>query len=464
MKQTIAIFLILVSAFNCEMREKSVQETEAIIDRPNIIIVLADDLGYGDLGCQGHPWIKTPNIDRLAREGQRWTSFYAASCVCNPSRAALLTGRLPIRIHGGTTTWADVAAEEETIAELLKSQGYATACIGKWHLGMAAGHHPVDRGFDYFYGLAGSNDAPIAEGIGFERTYDNIKTAPFSAFDIHLYRQREVIEDTVRQDLLTQRYTREAQEWIADHNDQPFLLYLAYNMPHVPIYASANFRNRSRGGLYGDVVEEIDWSVGDIIKWLEQHGLDTNTLVIFTSDNGPWLTYYDLGGSAGPLRDGKITAWEGGFRVPAIFWWPGKIQPGVVHDIGSNVDIAATLSALLNIDLSEDRIYDSEDLSPVLLKRMAGPRKTFFYYGRFPDDIWAARVGAYKLQFRGRNSIGSEEVGWRGYSEVMEFNPPKLYNLQTDISERFDIADRNPEIISAIRNVIHEHRLSMAKN
>ena len=199
--------------YACSDRDSNDFQSKAI-SLPNVIIILADDLGYGDLGCQGHPLIKTPNIDRLASEGQRWTSFYASYFACNPSRAALLTGRLPYRIHEGKSLWASVPSREVTIAELLRKKGYKSACIGKWHLGMDNGKHPNDQGFDYFYGLAGSNDAPIKEGSGFERTYENIRNAPFDVFDIQLFRQKESIEDVVKQDLLTHRYTQEAVKWI----------------------------------------------------------------------------------------------------------------------------------------------------------------------------------------------------------------------------------------------------------
>jgi arylsulfatase A-like enzyme len=455
LKLVIITFLILTGC-KSEINNKDLGKT-------NFIIIIADDLGYGDLSCQGHPLIRTPNIDRLAMEGQRWTSFYASSCVCNPSRAALLTGRLAYRIHGGKAAWGNVPAWENTIAEILKKKDYATACIGKWQLGMEEGEHPNDQGFDYFYGLEGSNDAPFRNETGFKRTLENIRNATFDVFDIALYRQKMIIEDTVHQDLLTQRYTEESVKWIRQHSDAPFFLYLAYNMPHVPIYPSPEFKGHSKAGIYGDVVEEIDWSVGEIVKALKEARLEKNTLVVFTSDNGPWLTYFDLGGSPGPLRDGKFTAWEGGFRVPGIFWWPGTISPAVIDDIGANADFMATVASLAGISLPDDRAYDSYDLSPTLLREEPSNRKEWYYYGIGPDELWAVRVGNYKLHFISRESIGTEEMGWRGYSDNILYESPILFELNTDIRERFNVTDRHLEIVKSIQEVIDQHNTSIAK-
>lgn len=280
-------------------------------DRPNIIIILTDDLGYGDLSIQGHPLIHTPNIDQLAREGQRWTSFYASAPMCGPSREAMMTGRMPIRIHNnGTNHWEQIPNTEITLGELLKTAGYATAYIGKWGIADLAfnyqGAHPGDQGFDYFFGLAHSNDTLLR--AGFNRTYHNIKHASSADFNIPLYRQRDIIEQPVDQPTLTKRYTEESIQWIKSHKDKPFFLYLGHSMPHVPIFPSTAFKGQSKAGLYGDVVEEIDWSVGQVMATLQALGIADNTLVIFSSDNGPWRTYYDLGGSAGLFRDGKLTA------------------------------------------------------------------------------------------------------------------------------------------------------------
>lgn len=232
-------------------------------------------------------------------------------------------------------------------------------------------------------------------------------------------------------------------------------------MPHVPIFASPDFKNRSQAGLYGDVVEEIDWSVGQITSTLEQYGLAENTLFFFSSDNGPWLTYYDLGGCAGPYKDGKITAWEGGFRVPSIFWWPGTIQPRVVTDIGVNIDLIKTIANITNTNLPEDRHFDALDLSPTLLFDNPSPRNQWFYYGQ-PGNLWAARSGNYKLVLESWESLGREEErGWRGYDNHQKHDPPLLFDITTDIAERHNIAHEKPEIIAQIQSTIEEHQKSL---
>lgn len=285
---------------------------------PNIVIILTDDMGYGDLSVQGNPLIQTPHIDQLAREGQRWTSFYASASVCGPSRMALMTGRMPIRIGGtGKNEWISLPDSEITLAELLKQNGYATAYIGKWGLANGdfdyAGGHPNDQGFDFFLGTVNGNYYPWRRG--FELTYENIKRASIADFPIPLYRQRQVVEQPLYQPTTTKRFTEEGIRWMQAQGDKPFFLFLSHNMPHVPLFRSSAFEGHSKAGIYGDVIEEIDWSVGKIVEALHNMGVAENTLVIFTSDNGPWREVFDLGGSAGPLRGGKGSAWEGGFRL-----------------------------------------------------------------------------------------------------------------------------------------------------
>ena len=431
---------------------------------PNIVLVLADDLGYGDLSVQGHPVIRTPIIDRIAAEGQRWTSFYASAPLCNPSRVALVTGRMPIRIHkDGKNAWANMPNDEATMAEMLSERGYATAYVGKWGLSSRFdydGSHPNDQGFDDFYGLVGSNDAPLR--AGFERTYENIKNSKSADFPISLYRQREAIETPAYQPTLTKRYTEESVRWMREHSESPFFLFLGHSMPHVPIFRSPEFEGRSNAGLYGDVIEEIDWSMGQLVHALEELGVAENTLLWFSSDNGPWRTYFDLGGSPGPLRDGKITAWEGGFRVPGIFWWPGTIAPAVINGIGVNVDLMATIAALAGAAMPAGRLFDSVDLSPTLIRGEPSPRQEWFYYGQ-PGNLWAARVGQHKLVFESWESLGTEkQIGWRGYANHQTHNPPMLFDLSTDVNERWNIAERNPEVIGTIRRAIKRHRERLA--
>ena len=431
---------------------------------PNVVIILCDDLGYGDLSCQGHPVIRTPNIDRLARDGQRWTTFYASAPLCNTSRVAMLTGRLPIRIHkSGRNRWQTMPKSEVTIAELLKQKDYATGYVGKWGVSNfeATGAHPNDQGFDYYFGLVGSNDTSVREN--FRRTYEGVRNSTSEDFLISLYRQREAIESPADQTTLTKRYTEESVRWVERQTEtgKPFLLFLSHTMPHVPIFCSPEFRGHSTAGLYGDVIEEIDWSVGRIIGVLKERNVADNTLVFFSSDNGPWLTYYDLGGSSGPLRDGKLTSWEGGFRVPGVFWWPGTIEPAVIDDIGANVDLIATLATLTGTKLEPGRIFDSLDLSPVLLAGKPSPRTEWFYYGQ-PGNLWAARTGHYKLAYESWESLGKEkERGWRGYDNHQQHKPPLLFNLSTDIGERLDIAAEKPDVVASIQAAVRRHRESL---
>lgn len=430
---------------------------------PNVVIILADDLGYGDLSVHGHPLIRTPNIDRLAHQGQRWTSFYASAPMCNPSRVALLSGRLPIRIHrSGKNAWQNFPDDEVTMAEMLQQSGYATSYVGKWGLANRfdyQGAHPMDQGFDDFYGLVGSNDAPLRKG--FERTYENIKNATSRDFPISLYRQRQAIETPAFQPTLTKRYTEHSVDWIRAHSDEPFFLFVGHSMPHVPVFRSQEFEGHSKAGLYGDVIEELDWSVGQIVSALEETGAADNTLVVFTSDNGPWLTYFDLGGSPGHLRDGKLTAWEGGMRVPGIFWWPGTIKPGVVDGIGVNVDLMATIATLTGSQLPAEKQFDAQDLSPVLLRGTPSPRESWYFYGR-DGELWAARVGRYKLVLKSWDSVGTEREGeWRGYGNEQSYATPLLFDLATDPSERFNVADKHPNIARSLGAAIKHHQQSL---
>ena len=445
----------------------------AATNKPNIVIILADDLGYGDLSIQGHPLIRTPNIDQLAREGQRWTSFYASAPICTASREALITGRMPARIHKNQFGWEGLPDSEMTIAELLKGEGYASAYIGKW--GMSdftfsyKGSHPNEQGFDYFLGLPSSNDGPLPKG--FKRTYENIKNAKSSDFLTSLYRQREIIEAPVHQPTITKRYTEESIKWIKSHKDKPFFLYLAHSMPHVPLFTSPAFEGHSKAGLYGDVIEELDWSVGQVVKTLKEAGVADNTLIIFSSDNGPWRNYYDLAGSPGPWRGGKMTGWDGGYRVPGIFWWPGKIKPAVVSGIGANVDLMATIASLTKTPLPKDKQYDSIDLSSTLVKGKPSPRKEwFFYFG----DMWGARVGDYKLVYESIEVVGKDDImgaapdiktfrDSRGFGHHQTHNSPLLFDLSTDMSERLNIADKNPEIVKRIQDAVARQRKSIAE-
>lgn len=355
MKEKIICRLLLVMFFipmffACN-QNRNADSSRIHSERPNFVVVFTDDLGYGDLGSYGHPTIRTPNLDEMAAEGQKWTSFYVAENVCSPSRAALLTGRYPIR-NGITTdgrrrvffpdSKGGLPPGEISIATLLKAKDYQTAAIGKWHLGHLPEYLPTNHGFDHYYGIPYSNDMDRTDSLSHFEATTNPK---IEYFNVPLMRNSEVIERPANQNTLTKRYTEEAMQFIEDNSDTPFFLYLAHTMPHVPLFVSEKFRGKSVRGIYGDVVEEIDWSVGQIKKKLKEEGLEENTLVIFTSDNGPWAVLRQHGGSAGPLYGAKATSYEGGMRVPAIFWWPGTIEPAVITDLGSTLDLLPTFAS-----------------------------------------------------------------------------------------------------------------------
>jgi arylsulfatase A len=427
---------------------------------PNVIILFADDLGYGDLGSFGHPTIQTPNLDRLAQEGQKWTSFYTASSVCSPSRAALLTGRHAIRsgiagVSVATQVFFPNSAgglpqPELTIAEVLKQRGYATAAIGKWHLGHLPEYLPMSQGFDSYFGIPYSNDMDAPGGLQVPWTVELFHKEPnLNYWDVPLMDGTKILERPADQWTLTQRYTDRAVKFIEDNKEKPFFLYLAYAHPHTPVFASKEFWGKSVRGHYGDTVEEIDWSVGRIVETLKQLKLDENTMVIFSSDNGPWLLMDDLGGSAGLLRDGKGTTWEGGFRVPTVFWWPGRIAPKVVTEMGSTLDLLPTFADLVGVELPSDRVYDGSSLTGALLNGEGSPRKDMIFYRL--QEIYAARIGSYKAHFITESSFG---VG----QKRMEHATPLLFNVDEDPSEKYDISSKHPEIIAKIRDLVAEHR------
>jgi len=414
---------------------------------PSIVILLADDLGYGDLGCFGHPTIRTPNLDRMATEGVKLTQYYAW-CYCTPSRAALLLGRLPVRsglnrVLGARST-GGIPDGEITLAAALKARGYATMCIGKWHLGHRPQFLPTRHGFDHYLGIPYSND---------------MNRADLGEPPIPLMRDETVIEQPAVQDTLTRRYTEEALKFIRDHADgarkgQPFFLYLPYTFPHVPLHASPAFRGKSPRGLYGDVVEELDDSVGQILQVLRQEQLAGSTLVVFTSDNGPWLSQELNAGSAGLFREGKGTTWEGGVRVPCLAWWPGTIAPGrVVQDLASELDLFATCIELAGGRLPADRPYDSHSLVPLFRGTGSGSRNEVFYY--YDDQVTAVRQGPWKLH--------QKTYEWAsGETKSQIQSPPLLFNLATDPSERFNVAIEHPNVVVRLTKVIEGHRATVS--
>ena len=426
---------------------------------PNIVIITADDLGYGDLASYGHPNIRTPHLDRMAEEGQRWTSFYAQAPVCSPSRAALLTGRVHLRsgMFGRRSavffpdSRAGLPDEEVTLAEALGDLGYATGIVGKWHLGHLPEYLPTRHGFDSWYGIPYSNDMDwnLPEGLGNRAAYFEPE---IDYWQVPLIRNETEFERPADQTTLTRRYTEEAVAFIEEHRDGPFLLYMPHSMPHIPLFASEEFRGRSTAGIYGDVVEEIDWSVGQVMAALERAGLSERTLVVFTSDNGPWLSYQTHAGTSGLFRDGKGTTFEGGMRVPGIFWWPGTIEPGVTQEIGSSMDLFTTAIVLAGGRVPDDRPIDGVDLSPVLFGEGPSPREVMSYYRM--SELYAFRQGRYKVHFITEGRYGLPPLR-------TDHDPPILFDLDEDPAERFDVAAERPEALAAIVAAAERYQANM---
>jgi len=448
---SLAVFLLFrfaVSSFAGEEGSKTRK-------LPNFVIIFADDLGYGDLSCYGHPTIKTPNLDRMAAEGIRFTQFYSAAPVCTPSRAALMTGRLPIRSGMCSSkrrvlfpnSGSGLPAEEITLAEGLKTKGYHTACIGKWHLGHLPDFLPTRNGFDYYFGIPYSNDMDYVGERGKARK--NMKRPRYRKWNVPLMRNEKIIERPANQNTITKRYTAEAIKFIKKNASEPFFVYLPHNLPHVPLFRSEAFEGHSTRGLYGDVIEEIDEGVGQIMATLKDLKIDNNTFVFFTSDNGPWLPFNQHGGSAGLLRGGKGSTWEGGMREPGIGWWPGKIPAGIVtQELGATMDLYTTCLTLAGVEIPKDRIVDGIDLSPVLFKNEKSPRQTMYYYRG--TKLFAVRKGWWKMHFETRPGYGSRT------SQVHV--DPILFHLGQDPSEKYNIAKNHPDIVEELKSIAEKHR------
>jgi arylsulfatase A-like enzyme len=445
----------LVSVCLCALSAPAPAAADA---KPNIIIIYADDLGYGDLGCYGHPTIRTPNLDRMAAEGMRFTDFYSAGEVCTPSRAALLTGRYAVRsgMAGGQrrvmypNSKGGLPETEITIATGLKAVGYATSMVGKWHLGNHGEFLPTRHGFDSWFGLPYSNDMVRAPNSPKGR--EAVVHPKSEYFRQPLLRGVEEIERGPDQSQLTKRYTAEAVKFIREHKAEPFFFYFAHTFPHVPLFASSDFAGKSRRGLYGDVVEELDWSVGQVFETLRAEGLAENTFVFFSSDNGPWLSFGEQGGSAGLLREGKGSTWEGGMREPGIAWWPGRIKAGSVNtSLASTMDLFVTCLKLGGAEIPQDRVIDGFDLSPTLFDSKPGMRDTFFYYRG--EELFAVRKGIWKMHFRTQNGYGQPKPDVH--------DPPLLFNLGIDPGESFDVAAQHPEVIEELRTAVEKHRATI---
>jgi arylsulfatase A-like enzyme len=427
-----ALFLLLPSLSSAQAPDAA-----APARPPNIVIIFADDMGYGDLGVYGHPLIKTPRLDRLAAQGLKLTSFYASAPVCSASRYSLLTGRYAIRagINGALMPESKngLGAGETTIADILKGAGYRTGMVGKWHLGNKPGFFPTEHGFDSYFGLLYSNDM----------------VRPWVQTDVpmRLYRGTQELPGEVDNAALTERYTEEALSFIRENKDRPFFLYFAHSMPHVPLGVPPRFAGRSANGRYGDVIEMIDWSAGQVLDALRDAGVERNTLVIFTSDNGPWMDMPPRmlveprivrtdAGSAGPLRGSKGTSWEGGTRVPFLARWPGHIPAGSVSaDMARTLDILPTLAGIAGARLPAGRTVDGRDIRAFLEGRGPSPAEWFFYYD-----------SSGRLE-------GVRDRRWKLHLTFPEKGEPatELFDLLADPSERWDVAAEHPDLVARLR-------------
>lgn len=423
-----ALAPLALSLNSCDQQQK---EQTSQNEKPNFIIIYADDLGYGDVGCFGATDIKTPHLDRMSAEGIQFNSFYSASPVCSPSRAALLTGRYPVRmgIHGVffPDSHTGMPTDETTIANVLGYEGYTSGMIGKWHLGHMDRYLPLQRGFDEFFGVPYSND------MG----------------SFYYYRGNDIVSFEVDQTQITKKLTEEAIDFIDRNKEEPFFLYLAHPMPHVPIYASDEFLGTSERGLYGDVIQELDWSVGQVLDKLEQDNLLENTLVVFSSDNGPWMVMRHMGGLPGNLREGKQFTFEGGMRVPTLAMWKGTIPEGTEYnDMCVMMDWMPTFASLAEADPNWQKPIDGKDITPVLMGEQTSESRDFLYFDG--NDPQAFRSGEWKVKVE---FAGFDGARWK---KAVEPHPVALFNLEDDPGETSNLAESNPEKLEEMLNKMEQ--------
>lgn len=458
-------FTLLLAIVFASCNRSSLQEKETV-QQPNVVLVFIDDEGYGDVGCYGATGYETPHLDQMAARGMKFTNFYSAQPVCSASRAGLMTGCYPNRIgFSGALFPHDtigINADEYTMAEMFRDQGYATACFGKWHLGWQKEFLPLQHGFDEYTGIPYSNDMWPNNNATGELLPEGSNRSRMPK--LPLIEGNEVIEritDLKGQDKLTTLYTEKAVDFINRNAGNPFFLYVPHTMAHIPLGVSEKFRGKSEQGMYGDVMMEIDWSVGEILKALEENGIEENTIVIFTTDNGPWLNYGNHAGSAGGLREGKTTSWEGGQRVPFIAQWPGKIPAGkVCNKLACAIDLLPTFAALTGGQLSENKI-DGVDISSLLMGDFtSSPRESIlYYYGR--NNLNGVRKGNWKLVLPHTYSSYNTEPGKDGYGGKrisMKVEAPELYNMMRDPGEQYNVIAFHPEKAEELMHVVEEAR------
>lgn len=406
--------------------------------KPNIVYIFADDLGYGDLSCYVAKDINTPNIDQIAKQGIKFTEFYSASSVCSPSRAALLTGRYPQRMGINTVffpeSFTGIPDTEITIPEILKEKGYATGVVGKWHLGHHYQYLPLQQGFDEYFGIPYSNDME----------------------SVVYMRGNEVESYKVKQQYITKTYTKEAQKFITKNKDNSFFLYIAHSMPHVPLYASEEFIGTSKRGLYGDVVQELDWSVGQILKSLREHGILENTLIVFSSDNGPWLAMKEDGGSAGDLREGKTFTFDGGMKVPTVAMWKNRIPQGIINtEVASQMDWFPTIANITGSSIPKGLVIDGLDISKVLTNK--GNRKNSDLLFLDGKQLQGYRSGQWKVKLPYKGFRGNK---WK---QFVKAHDTLLFNLNTDPGEKNNLFEKYPEKAKEILKEMIEKYQDMGK-